>query len=122
MRLEVIENHPQSLKSKKPILLIHGMWHGAWCWKPKFMPYLEKLGFKAYALSLSNHGGSPRRKNMNLLRISDYVNDVKQVVDSLEDTPVLIGHSMGGFVVQKYLEKYQAPELYYWLLYLRLVY
>jgi len=73
------------------------------------MPYFEELGYKTYAMSLSNHGRSPRRKNMNLLRISDYVSDVKEVVDSLEESPVLIGHSMGGFVVQKYLEKYQAP-------------
>ena len=85
------------------------MWHGAWCWEPYFLPYFEKLGYKAYALSLSNHGGSPKRKNMNLLRIADYVNDLKQIVDSLEEPPVLIGHSMGGFVVQKYLEQYQAP-------------
>lgn len=109
MNLELIENNPVSFDPKKTFLLIHGMWHGAWCWEPKFLPYLEKLGYKAYALSLSNHGKSLKRKKMNLLRINDYVNDVKEVVDSLEETPVLIGHSMGGFVVQKYLEKYAAP-------------
>ncbi len=109
MSLEVVENHPRSKKSEISFLLIHGMWHGAWCWEPNFMPYLEELGYKAYALSLSHHGGSPERKSMNLLRINDYVNDIKQVVDSLGNIPVLIGHSMGGFVVQKYLEKYQAP-------------
>jgi alpha-beta hydrolase superfamily lysophospholipase len=109
LNLELIENNPVSFDPKKTFLLIHGMWHGAWCWEPKFLPYLEKLGYKAYALSLSNHGKSLKRKKMNLLRINDYVNDVKEVVDSLEETPVLIGHSMGGFVVQKYLEKYTAP-------------
>jgi pimeloyl-ACP methyl ester carboxylesterase len=36
--------------------------------------------------------------------LADYVDDVKSVVRSLPSTPVLIGHSMGRFVVQKYLE------------------
>jgi pimeloyl-ACP methyl ester carboxylesterase len=109
MKLEVITNHPKSVKNNKTILLVHGMWHGAWCWEPFFLPYFEQLGFKAYALSFSNHGSSPKPKKMNLLRISDYVNDLKQVIDSFDDIPVLVGHSMGGFVVQKYLEKHESP-------------
>jgi pimeloyl-ACP methyl ester carboxylesterase len=40
---------------------------------------------------------------------ADYVDDVKSVVRSLPSTPVLIGHSMGRFVVQKYLEANDAP-------------
>jgi pimeloyl-ACP methyl ester carboxylesterase len=41
--------------------------------------------------------------------LADYVDDVKSVVRSLPSTPVLIGHSMGRFVVQKYLEANDAP-------------
>jgi non-heme chloroperoxidase len=36
------------------------------------------------------------------------VEDVRVVAEWLGTTPVLIGHSMGGFVVQKYLEQYPA--------------
>ena len=35
--------------------------------------------------------------------------DVAEVVARLPAAPVLIGHSMGGMVVQKYLEQYDAP-------------
>lgn len=108
MKLEILTNHPKTIKGK-PLLFVHGMWHGAWCWEPYFLPYFEKLGYKAYALSLSNHGKSSEKKKMNLLRIKDYVNDLKQVVDSFEEIPILIGHSMGGFVVQKYLENNSVP-------------
>jgi hypothetical protein len=41
--------------------------------------------------------------------MSDFVEDLEQTVDSLPATPILIGHSMGGFVVQKYLERRKAP-------------
>jgi pimeloyl-ACP methyl ester carboxylesterase len=41
--------------------------------------------------------------------VADYVNDVDSVAASLPTKPVVIGHSMGGFVVQKHLEKHSAP-------------
>ena len=110
MKLELIENHPKpTSKKRKNLLFVHGMWHGAWCWEPYFLPYFEKLGYKAFALSLSNHGKSAKRKTFNLLRIKDYVQDLQQVINSMDETPVLIGHSMGGFVVQKYLEDHRVP-------------
>jgi alpha-beta hydrolase superfamily lysophospholipase len=108
-RLEILENYPKNNLKKHVLLFLHGMWHGAWCWEPYFLPYFEELGYKAYAMSLSNHAGSRKRKSFNALRISDYVDDLKEVVDSLKEPPVLIGHSMGGFIVQKYLEKYEVP-------------
>jgi pimeloyl-ACP methyl ester carboxylesterase len=66
-------------------------------------------GYAAYAVSLSGHGGSPGRKQLDSFSILDYARDVASVVAALPAPPVLIGHSMGGFVVQKYLEEYQAP-------------
>jgi pimeloyl-ACP methyl ester carboxylesterase len=42
-------------------------------------------------------------------RIGDYVEDVANAVRQLPSPPILIGHSMGGFIIQKYLEDYDAP-------------
>ena len=39
--------------------------------------------------------------------VDDYVEDVARAAASLDADPVVIGHSMGGFVVQRYLEKRQ---------------
>ena len=60
-------------------------------------------------MSLRGHGGTSGREHIDWLSIADYVDDVKSVVNHLGEAPVLIGHSMGGFVVQKYLEKRSAP-------------
>jgi len=108
MKLELLSNKPKTINSETPILFVHGMWHGAWCWDKYFLPYFEKKGIKAFALSLSNHANSQRRKSFNLLRINDYVKDVKQIVDTFDKKPILVGHSMGGFIVQKYLENNNA--------------
>jgi pimeloyl-ACP methyl ester carboxylesterase len=105
MKLELLENNPFKILNKKPLLFIHGMFHGAWCFEEYYLPYLEKKGYKAFAMSLSNHGNSGRRKNFNLLTIKQYVKDIEEVIDRIGSEPILAGHSMGGFVVQKYLEK-----------------
>lgn len=66
LQLEVLTNQVKDADSNKPpILFIHGMWHGAWCWVPNFLPYFAELGYKGHAMSLSNHAGSPRKKAFN---------------------------------------------------------
>ncbi|MGB0525947.1 MAG: alpha/beta hydrolase [Flammeovirgaceae bacterium] len=89
-----------------PLLFVHGAWHAAWYWETHFLDYFQSQGFDAYAMSFRKHGTSPCDQAFNQLTLQDYVDDVKRVVDSLDQLPILIGHSMGGMVVQKYLEKY----------------
>ncbi len=38
-----------------PILLVHGAWHGAWCWY-RMLPALRALGFTPHAIDLPGHG------------------------------------------------------------------
>ena len=44
-------------------------------------------------------------KGINKLSISDYVKALEREVEKLDSPPIIIGHSMGGLVVQKFLEK-----------------
>src|SRR5947207_1789767 len=41
--------------SKPPVVLVHGAWHGAWCWK-KVTPMLRAAGHDVYAVDLSGMG------------------------------------------------------------------
>ena len=107
--LEVVTRTPARLKHKTPLLFIHGAFTGAWCWEEHFLSFFAEAGYAAHALSLSGHGSSRGREKLDTLSIADYVDDVHEVVEQLPTPPVLIGHSMGGFVVQKYLEQHAAP-------------
>lgn len=109
MQLEVISKQPAVRQHDTPILLVHGAWHGAWCWDDGFMDYLVERGWEVHALSLRGHGNSEGREKLRFTSMADYVADVVQVVNTMEVTPILIGHSMGGGVVQKYLESHDAP-------------
>jgi len=93
-----------------PLLFLHGAYTAAWCWQEHFLPWFAAQGFHAHALSFSGHTGSRRRdERLDGYAIADYVRDVAETVAGLDAPPVLIGHSMGGFVVQKFLERHAAP-------------
>jgi len=107
MGLEVISRLPERPISAPPLLFVHGAWHGAWCWAKHFMPHFAGLGYACHALSLRAHGASPG--GLRWSSLAGYVADVAEIASTLPATPILIGHSMGGAVVQKYLETHQAP-------------
>ena len=108
MRLEIVSKLPLESRYPTPLLFIHGMLHGAWCWDVHFLDYLAKHGFAAFAVNLRGHGASEGRENLRWTRIADFVADVADTVHQLPSRPILIGHSMGGFVIQKYLEDNDA--------------
>lgn len=109
MNLEVIKQQAVSGARSVPILFVHGMWHAAWCWAEHLMPYFAQHGYTSYALSLRGHSGSKGRERLRWTSLADYVADVTQVTGQMDSPPVLVGHSMGGMIVQKYLESNRAP-------------
>jgi pimeloyl-ACP methyl ester carboxylesterase len=109
VRLEIISRQPPANGYRTPLLFVHGMLHGAWCWEVHFLEYFARRGFAAHAVNLRGHGKSDGREHLRWTRISDFVDDVARVVGQLPCPPVLIGHSMGGFVIQKYLESHDTP-------------
>lgn len=109
MRLEIISKIPTERRHPTPLLFIHGMMHGAWCWDVHFLEYFARQGFAAHAVNLRGHGSSAGREQLRWTRIADFVDDVGTAVRQLMTQPVLIGHSMGGFVVLKYLERNSVP-------------
>lgn len=76
------------------LLFLHGMWGRADFWKP-FIDYFSSRNFRCMALEL--------KESMDLRKVSfaDYVEKVKKIAGKDD---VLIGHSMGGLVVQKVAE------------------
>jgi non-heme chloroperoxidase len=112
---ELLSMHPPQgvVPHETPLLFIHGAFAGAWMWADNFLPWFARQGYASHALSLRGHGRSEGGEQLDLFSIADYVVDVEAAVAWMEErgwpAPVLIGHSMGGFVIQKYLERNRAP-------------
>ena len=107
MNIETITRTPKKQTHKTPLLFVHGMWHGAWCWDEFFLPFFADHGYHVTALSLRGHAGSEGKIRGST--IANYVSDVEQVAKTFDTPPAIIGHSMGGFLTQKYLETHDAP-------------
>jgi len=105
MHLEVVSKSAQGESSKPPILFVHGAYVGAWCWDEFFLDWFAARGYDAHALSLRGHGASEGRGELDAFSLADYARDVAHAAQSLPRPPVLVGHSMGALVVQKYLER-----------------
>ena len=77
-----------------PIVLVHGAWHGAWCWSA-LQAELDRRGLASYAVDLPGHGAST-------LPLGDLHGDAQLVADSIDALGcdvVLVGHSYGGSVI-----------------------
>ena len=109
MRLEVITRSPASTAKATPLLFVHGMMHAAWCWERYFLDYFAAHGYECHAVNLRGHGNSEGRERIRWTSIAEYAEDLAEAVHGLAAPPVLIGHSMGGVVIQKYLENHSAP-------------
>jgi pimeloyl-ACP methyl ester carboxylesterase len=58
---------------------------------------------------MRGHGASEGRARLTWTSIAEYVADLEQVIEQIGRTPMLVGHSMGGFVLQHYLTHHDAP-------------
>jgi pimeloyl-ACP methyl ester carboxylesterase len=71
------------------IALVHGSYHGAWCWD-FLRPELERLGHRVIAMDLPISDSS--------LGAADYAKAVDDALDP-DSEPILVGHSMAGLVI-----------------------
>lgn len=90
-------NHQQ----QTTILMIHGLWCGAWCWE-HYQRYFEQQGYRVIAVDLPYHGNHIQHPHPKLAMASmkDYLQFVIDIIQSLDEKPIVIGHSMGGLLAQ----------------------
>lgn len=79
-------------------VLVHGAWHGAWCWKRVLSP-LRAAGHRAFAVSLGGVG-ERAHQDPSGITLETHVQDVAAVIDAEElRAAVLVGHSYAGMVI-----------------------
>ncbi|HPE12692.1 MAG: alpha/beta fold hydrolase [Actinobacteria bacterium] len=93
---------------RPPLLFLHGLGHGAWCFAQNWQAAAAERGYSSYAMSLRGHGGSGGQTRLGRTTLRDYVHDVLQVISSLDQPPVLVAHSLGTLVAQRVLQRYPA--------------
>jgi pimeloyl-ACP methyl ester carboxylesterase len=82
-------------------VLVHGAWHGSWCWN-KVIPLLQEEGHKVITPDLPGHGSD--RTPISTVSLQAYTDCVCHILDEQSEPVILVGHSMGGVVISQAAE------------------
>lgn len=82
-------------------LLIHGAWHGAWCWH-KVTPVLGAAGARVLAPDLPSMGADITPPNV--ITLDYWARFIADSVDREPEPVTLVAHSRGGIVASRAAE------------------
>ncbi len=85
----------------KTFILIHGSWHSAWNWH-KVLPLLKRQGHEAIALDLPGMGRD--KTPIHEVTMRSTIEKICAVIDSIEGSVILVGHSKNGIMVSQVAE------------------
>ena len=78
-------------------LLVHGAWHGAWCWR-RVLPRLTQAGHRAHAVTLTGVGERAHLLSP-AINLETHITDAMAAMDAEEmDEVVLVVHSYAGML------------------------
>jgi pimeloyl-ACP methyl ester carboxylesterase len=95
------------------IVLVHGAFHGSWCWSP-LVAELNGLGVASIAIDLPGRPADPRPAAE--LTFDSHVDTIMAVLDAAPDPVTLLGHSLAGMSISQAAER--APHKVAGLVYL----
>lgn len=88
--------------SIKTFVLVHAAWHGAWSFD-KTRKKLEESGAKVIIFDLPGHGKD--KTEIKDISFESYVQKTKDEILKLDEPVILVGHSLGGFVISQVAEE-----------------
>ncbi|KAL6747522.1 esterase-like protein [Haematococcus lacustris] len=98
------------LPERPPLLFVHGSYHAAWCWADHFLPYFAARGFNSYAVSLRAQGNSDcvSQDKGGPIQVAgtldSHAADLADLISNFPQPPVVVGHSFGGLILQRYVQ------------------
>ncbi len=95
--------------NRPPLLFVHGAWHGAWCWDDYFLPWFRERGWNCAVVHLRGHGDGLPAARLRWLSAARYLDDLCTAIQRQPRPPVLVAHSMGGYLALKVLERHRLP-------------
>jgi len=85
--------------SQPPLIFLHGIGGAARAWSGQIRFFGGK--FRAVAWDMPGYGGSAPLASVSIATLANALQDFLRQIDA--STPVLVGHSIGGMIVQQWL-------------------
>jgi pimeloyl-ACP methyl ester carboxylesterase len=94
---------PEKPKFRAPLLLVHGLWAGSWCWQT-WATHFCNLGWDCWAINFSGRSRVAADTSLHSFTLASATEDLKRAVDSLSSLaspPVVLAHSGGSLAALK---------------------
>lgn len=104
---------PVALASEWQVVFLSGIAHRRQCWD-QMAHYLAQRGIRSVTLDYRAHGASTWSQSIQAVTLDDCVADLAAVLEAEQIDPrqlVLVGHSYGGGVAQRYAQQYPIAGL-----------
>lgn len=98
-----------------PVVIIHGMWS-----TPETLSEIKQAfedeGYTTYTPRLPLHFpknklNTEQRTELGKLSIQDYLSSLASFIETLDQPPILVGHSMGGLLAQLLASRHPCEKL-----------
>jgi len=102
------------MAKSKTIVLVHGNFVNDLTWK-EWKNHCEQRGYTVHAPANPGHDGDPEalrtkvHPDLTTTNFKDVVDNIANLIDTLPEKPLIIGHSMAGMAVMKLLEMGKTP-------------
>lgn len=94
----------------RPIVFVHGAFCGGWAFDAFRAPF-EAAGFETHAPFLPHHERGADLDQLSQCGVRNYAEAIADYASGLGQPPILVGHSMGGLVVQLAAARIEAAAL-----------
>jgi pimeloyl-ACP methyl ester carboxylesterase len=101
---------PEQKKFKSPLLLVHGVWSGPWCWQ-SWATHFCNLGWDCTAVDLRSSATENLVGNLSRRTFSDCVRDLAGVIRSFSSLPIVVAMNLGALIALKALEESELAAL-----------
>ena len=89
----------------QPLVFLHGIGGAARAWRGQLAAFSDR--YRAIAWDMPGYGGSVLLPSVSIAALADALRDFLQEIGAT--TPILVGHSIGGMIVQQLLAK--SPDI-----------
>jgi 3-oxoadipate enol-lactonase len=90
----------------KPLVFLHGIGGAARAWRRQLEVFSDR--YRAVAWDMPGYGGSAPLTSMSIAAFADALQDFLQQIGATRTAPILVGHSIGGMIVQQWLVRHPA--------------
>lgn len=89
-----------------PLVFLHGIGGAARAWRFQLDAFGDR--YWAVAWDMPGYGGSAPLVRVSIVALADALQDFLKQIGAARTIPILVGHSIGGMIVQQWLVKHPA--------------